>query len=134
MAIRLARTPGSRIVLGLGLAAVAGILSVFLSGAGHGWNTPLLVSVILWVILPLTLYIIGQRQRSLLLGLLVIALGADFILVRGTIAEARVLPHYVEVNGAAGIAIIAAWLAIWLLWQVLVLRALFVGRRVSTDA
>jgi len=128
MAIRLARTPGSRIVLGLGLAAVAGILSVFLSGAGHGWNTPLLVSVILWVILPLTLYIIGQRQRSLLLGLLVIALGADFILVRGTIAEARVLPHYVEVNGAAGIAIIAAWLAIWLLWQALVVRALFAAR------
>jgi len=124
----LARTPGSRIVLGLGLAAVAGILSVFLSGAGHGWNTPLLVSVILWVILPLTLYIIGQRQRSLLLGLLVIALGADFILVRGTIAEARVLPHYVEVNGAAGIAIIAAWLAIWLLWQALVVRALFAAR------
>jgi len=128
MAIRLARTPGSRIVLGLGLAAVAGILSVFLSGAGHGWNTPLLVSVILWVILPVTLYIIGQRQRSLLLGLLVIALGADFILVRGTIAEARVLPHYVEVNGAAGIAIIAAWLAIWLLWQALVVRALFAAR------
>jgi len=128
MAIRLARTPGSRIVLGLGLAAVAGILSVFLSGAGHGWNTPLLVSVILWVILPLTLYIIGQRQRSLLLGLLVIALGADFILVRGTIAEARVLPHYVEVNGAAGIAIIAAWLAIWILWQALVVRALFAAR------
>ena len=128
MAIRLARTPGSRIVLGLGLAAVAGILSVFLSGAGHGWNTPLLVSVILWVILPLTLYIIGQRQRSLLLGLLVIALGADFILVRGTIAEARVLPHYVEVNGAAGVAIIAAWLAIWILWQALVVRALFAAR------
>jgi len=128
MAIRLARTPGSRIVLGLGLAAVAGILSVFLSGAGHGWNTPLLVSVILWVILPVTLYIIGQRQRSLLLGLLVIALGADFILVRGTIAEARVLPHYVEVNGAAGIAIIAAWLAIWILWQALVVRALFAAR------
>ena len=128
MAIRLARTPGSRIVLGLGLAAVAGILSVFLSGAGHGWNTPLLVSVILWVILPVTLYIIGQRQRSLLLGLLVIALGADFILMRGTIAEARVLPHYVEVNGAAGIAIIAAWLAIWLLWQALVVRALFAAR------
>jgi len=128
MAIRLARTPGSRIVLGLGLAAVAGILSVFLSGAGHGWNTPLLVSVILWVILPVTLYIIGQRQRSLLLGLLIIALGADFILMRGTIAEARVLPHYVEVNGAAGIAIIAAWLAIWLLWQALVVRALFAAR------
>jgi len=134
MAIRLARTPGSRIVLGLGLAAVAGILSVFLSGAGHGWNTPLLVSVILWVILPVTLYIVGQPQRSLLLGLLVIGLVADFILIRGTIAEARVLPQYVQVNGAAGIAIIAAWLAIWLLWQVLVLRALFVGRRVSTDA
>jgi hypothetical protein len=134
MAIRLARTPGSRIVLGLGLAAVAGILSVFLSGAGHGWNTPLLVSVILWVVLPVTLYIAGQPQRSLLLGLLLIGLIADFILIRGTIAEARVLPRYVQVNGAAGIAIIAAWLAIWVLWQVLVLRALIVGHRVSSDA
>jgi hypothetical protein len=134
MAIRLARTPGSRIVLGLGLAAVAGILSVFLSGAGHGWNTPLLVSMILWVILPVTLYIIGLPQRPLLLALLFIGLIADFILIKGTIAEAGALVLYTRVNGAAGIAIIAAWLAIWLLWQALVLRALLIARRTSTNA
>jgi hypothetical protein len=134
MAIRLARTPGSRIALGLGLAAFAGILSVFLSGAGHGWNTPLLVSMILWVILPVTLYLIALPQRPLLLALLFIGLIADFILIKGTIAEAGALVLYTQVNGAAGIAIIAAWLAIWLLWQALVLRALLIARGTSTHA
>jgi len=126
LAIKLARTPGSQVALGIGLAAVASILGIFLSGSGHGWNTPLFVSVILWVVFPATLYLIRAqpRQRLLLSTLAAIALGADFILVKGTIAEARVFPLYIQVNGVAGILIIASWVAMWILWQLLVVRAL----------
>jgi hypothetical protein len=132
LAIRFGRSPGSQVALGLGLAAVASILGIFLSGSGHGWNTPLLVSVILWASFPATLYLIQARPlpRMLLLALAAIGLGADFLLVKGTIAEAGVFPLYIQVNGAAGFAIIAAWMGLWLLWQILVIGAL-VGRRAN---
>jgi len=132
--IKLARTPGSRIALGLGLAAVAGLLSAFLSGAGHGWNTPLLVSLILWIVAPVTLFVINQSPppRILLYILAAIALIADFVVIKGTVAEARVFPLYIQVNGVAGIAIIASWITFCLLWQLLVARAL-VSRRASHD-
>jgi hypothetical protein len=124
--IRLGRTPGSSVALGLGLAAIGTILGIFLSGSGEGWNTPLFVSMILWVIFPATLYLIQAQppQRMLLFALAAIALIADFVLIKGTIAEARVFPLYLQVNRVAGVAIIAAWVALWLLWQLLVVRAL----------
>jgi len=62
-----------------------------------------------------------------------IALIADFILAKGTIVEASALPRYLEVNGAAGMIIMAAWLFLWALWQVLVVRALFGGRADPSD-
>jgi len=129
LAIKLGRSPGSRVARGLGLAAVAQFLSIFLSGAGHGWNTPLFVSVVLWVVAPVSLYLLGERQRPRLLlwVLVLIGLGADAILIKGTVAEARVFPLYLQVNGAAGLATIAAWLFLWLLWQALVVRALVAG-------
>ena len=134
MAIRLTRTPQGRVALGIAIAAVAGLLSLFLSGAGHGWNSPLLVSVILWVIAPVTLYTVAQNPppRGLLYALAVIGLVADFILIKGTIAEASVFPLYQQVNGAAGVGIIAAWLFLWLMWQALVVHALVMTR--ATDA
>ena len=106
------------------------MLSLFLSGAGHGWNSPLLVSVILWVIAPVTLYTVSQSPppRGLLYALAAIGLVADFILIKGTIAEARVFPLYLQVNGAAGVGIIAAWLFLWLMWQALVVHALVANR------
>ena len=136
MAIKLARTPGSRIALGIAFAAIASILSVFLSGGGHGWNTPLLVSVILWVVAPVTVYVIYQSPppRVLLYILAGIALIADFILVKGTIVEADVLPRYVQVNGASGLIIMAAWAFLWALWQVLVVRGLIAPQAEPSDA
>ena len=130
MTIRFGRSPGSSVALGLGLAAIGTILGIFLSGSGHGWNTPLFVSVILWVIFPATLYLIQAQpqQRMLLFALAAIALIADFVLIKGTIAEAGVFPLYLQVNGAAGLVIIAAWAALWLLWQLLVIRALLSRR------
>ena len=136
MAIKLARTPGSRIALGIAFAAIASILSVFLSGGGHGWNTPFLVSVILWVVAPVTVYVIYQSPppRVLLYILAGIALIADFILVKGTIVEADVLPRYVQVNGASGLIIMAAWAFLWALWQVLVVRGLIAPQAEPSDA
>ena len=130
MAIKLPQSPGGRLALGLGLAALAQSLTIFLSGSGEGWNTPMFVSVILWVIAPFSLYAVGQRPApsALLIALALIGLGADAILIKGTVAEANVFPMYLHVNGAAGLAIIAAWLFLWLLWQVLVSRALVAGR------
>lgn len=136
MTIRLARSPRSRVALGIAFAAVGSLLAVFLSGAGHGWNSPLLVSVILWVVAPVTFFVTSQCSppRSLLYILAVIALIADFILVQGTIVEADVLPRYVEVNGAPGMIIMAAWAFLWALWQVLVVRALIARAEPEADA
>ena len=52
----------------------------------------------------------------------------DFFLIKGTIAEASVFPLYLQVNGAAGVGIIAAWLFLWLMWQALVVHSLVANR------
>jgi len=136
LAIRLAQSPYGRLAFGLGLAALTQSLTIFLSGSGHGWNTPLFVSVILWVIAPVSLYAVGQRppSRLLLVALALIGLGADAILIKGTVAEANVFPLYLHVNGVAGLAMIAAWLVLWLLWQVLVMRALVATRKFQPES
>ena len=107
-----------------------------LAGAGHGWVTPFFLSVALWVMIPLTLYATQQgdrRVRLVLWVIAIIAVGADALLIKGTIAEAAALLFYVKVNGASGVAIIALWLGLWLSWQALLLRALVAGRH-SADA
>ena len=136
MAIRLPQSDGSRVALGLGLAAVAQLLSFLLSGAGHGWNTPLLVSMVLWVVAPVTLYVVRQSPspRAVLITLALIGLGADAVLIKGTVREARVFPLYLQVNGAAGVLIIAAWLLLWLFWQAIVVHAAFPHRSDKADA
>ena len=75
-----------------------------------------------------------QGRVALGIAIAAIALVADFILIKGTIAEARVFPLYLQVNGAAGVGIIAAWLFLWLLWQALVVRALVANRSRATNA
>jgi hypothetical protein len=137
LAIKFARSPRSRIVLGLGLAALAQLLAAFLAGAGHGWVTPLFLSVILWVILPVTLYVLQQDDRravAVLWAVALIAIGADALLISGTIGEGRILSLYVEVNGAAGLLIIALWLTLWFFWQAMVVRALIKRSRPSDAA
>jgi hypothetical protein len=116
---------------------LAQLLSLFLAGAGHGWTTPFLVSVGLWVLLPAALFSVRLDPRSarlILLTLLLIGLGADFLLVRGTLAEWGILPVYLQVNGASGLLIILLWLAIWFGWQIMTLRALILGLRPPENA
>ena len=137
MANRFARSPTARTVLGLGLAALAQLLSFLLAGAGHGWVAPLFLSVALWAFIPATLSItwpIGSSSRREFFGILVAALGADALLISRTIDEGNALPFYVEVNGAVGLLIIGLWLALWLFWQALLVYSLVVGRRRADDA
>ena len=94
------------------------------------------MSVALWVLLPLTLYIVPQndrRARLVLMDIAIIAAGADFLLIKGTIREGDVLRSYVQVNGAVGLLIIGLWLCLWCFWQAMLVRALVAGRR-SADA
>ena len=127
MAISVARSPGGRLALGLGLAALAQFLSVFLAGAGHGWTTPFFISAVLWVLIPIALYALmqdGTRAKILLAAIVAIGLGADTLLVGGTMRESSALRDYVRVNGAAAWLIIVLWLTLLLFWQGLALRTL----------
>lgn len=84
------------------------------------------MTVVLWVMFPLTLYLAARRPplRFLLAAMGTVALVADYIVIRGTFAEREHIALYLSVNGALGAALIAAWTALWLCWQLLIVRAL----------
>jgi len=123
-------------MLGLALAGLAQLLGFLLAGSGHGWVAPFFLSVALWAFIPASLSIawpIGRSNRQVLLGILVVALGADALLISRTIDEGNALPFYIEVNGAVGLLIVGLWLALWLFWQAMLLYALVVGRQRSDE-
>ena len=134
---RLAK-PAARIALGLGMAALAQLLSVMLAGAGHGWVAPLFLSVALWVLLPLALWLAwpfaGSGDPWALCGLAAVAVGADAALVILTLGEFSHILFYIEVNGLAGMLIIGLWLCLWSFWQPLIFHALMAGRRRGDSA
>jgi hypothetical protein len=103
------------------------LLAVMLAGAGHGWTTPLLVSIPLWVLYPLTFYVARQdapHARPILWVLAIIALGSNTLLVMGTIGEASYIAAMMRVNGVAGYLIAAGWCALWIVWQAVLFRSL----------
>jgi hypothetical protein len=105
----------------------AQFLALLLSGAGHGWTTPFFVTLSLWVLFPATFVVAttdGPQTLRAMIVLAVIALGADALLINGTLAEREILPLYVQVNGAVGLSIIGLWLAIWLFWQGVLVKAM----------
>ena len=125
--IRIAQSRTGKIALGLGLAAVALLTAIMLAGAGHGWTSPLLVSIPLWVVYPLTFYAAKQdvpHARAILWMLAIIALGSDALLIVGTLGETSHIAEYVRVNGIAGILIMAMWSVLWIVWQAILVRAL----------
>jgi len=96
-----------------------------LAGGGHGWNTPLLVSIPLWVLYPLTLY--AHRNdlphvKAIMWVLAAIAVGSDALLIIGTVDEATYLSAMIRVSGIAGYLIAAAWSALWIGWHVILVR------------
>ena len=125
------RLASRRLVIGFAMAACAQLLSLFLAGAGHGWLSPLLASLLLWVVAPVALVVTAREERpnwKVLLPLMLIAVIADAWLIRATITEERALPFYIEVNGILGWAIVGLWVALWLYWQGIVLNALLTRR------
>ena len=136
MAIRLARSRTGKIALGLGLTAVTLLLAIMLTGGGHGWNTPLLVSIPLWVLYPLTFYAAGQdvpQARPILWILAIIALATDALLIFGTVSETSYVVQAMRVNGAAGFLIAGAWCVPWIIWQVVIVRSLLDRRAADAD-
>lgn len=126
--------PHARAALGFGVAALAQLLGTALAGAGHGWVAPLFLSVALWVLAPLALWLAWPvdksrgSDRSALFGLAALAVGADAALIDLTIGEVDHLRFYVEVNGAMGLLIIGLWLCLWFGWQLLIFYALAARR------
>ena len=120
-------TGGGRIALGLGLAALAQLLALFLAGAGHGWITPYFVSPALWVLIPVTLYIIRDNARFGMLAfgsMLAIALGADLLLINWTLDEWDAFLFYIQVADLVGLPIMGLWLCLWFFWQAMLIRSL----------
>lgn len=127
-------TTGRRIALGLLLAFFAQFLGFLLAGAGHGWVAPLFISIVLWVLWPMTLAVawpIGSRSRMASVTMLAAALSADLWLVSKSIGEADYISRYVEVNGALGLLIIIFWLCLWTVWQAILVWSLVAGRKLA---
>jgi hypothetical protein len=125
--IKFARSMGSRVALGFGLAALAQLLSLILAGAGHGWVTPFFLSFALWMLFPVTLYLAslsGGTARIMLFVLALIAIVADILLIRGALGERDTLLAMIKVNGALGRLFVVLWLMLWFTWQVVTVRAL----------
>jgi len=136
LATRLAASPAAQIGIGLAIAALAQLLSLFLAAAGHGWVAPLPASLLLWVMTPLALLFarstLGSGRKALL-PMVLIAVIADGWLIMRTIDEGNALADYLALNGIAGYLIVAIWICLWLLWQAIVVRGLSVARRSTND-
>jgi hypothetical protein len=129
---KLAQSQGSRIALGVGLAAFAQFLALFLSGSGEGWNAPFSLSISLWFLMPLSFALAwpsSPTSRSTLAILALIALAADALLIEQSAGEASYIRRYIDVNGAIGTTFVVLWLFLWLCWQVLLLYSLIVRTR-----
>jgi hypothetical protein len=113
------------IVAGLAVAALAQIVALLVTGAGHGWGQPLLFSPALFVAYPLVF--LRLRSPGTLawtdVALLAAAGVLDLLLVRGTAAEGTEYFHRVM----AMPPIPHLWLALWLLWQALTVKILVSG-------
>jgi len=133
----IAQSLGGKIALGFGWAAVTLLVAMLLAGAGHGWNTPFLVSNVFWGVYPITLYA-GQDhiryRKVVLLNLVVSAIVGDAWLIIGTMREASYLAASLRVNGIVEFLTAAAWSALWVAWQVILVRALLAARHRGVDA
>jgi hypothetical protein len=130
-------TIGRRIALGLLLAFFAQFFGLMLAGAGHGWVAPLFISIVLWVLWPMTLAIgwpIGRGSRRTLAAMIVAALVADAWLISKSLGEADYISRYVEINGVVGSLIIGLWLLLWTIWQAILVCSLAAPRKPANDA
>jgi hypothetical protein len=113
------------IVAGLAVAALAQMMGLLITGAGHGWGQPLRFSPALFFAYPLVF--LRLRAPGTLVwtdvALLVAAGVLDMLLIRATQAEGTEYFH--RVMGMPPIPHL--WLALWLLWQALTVKILVSG-------
>ena len=118
-------------VAGLLLALVAHLWALGTAGGGHGWNTPLWASFLLWAALPATLGTISpfgpypRGEKNILIGLLLIGLAADAGLWWATVGEGTGY-FWVAMRDATLFPVF--WLLIWASWQLIVLASLAKGQ------
>jgi hypothetical protein len=110
------------ILAGLLIAFIAEALALGLSGGGEGWNTPIKVSLVLWVTYPVVLARLrlspSDRLMTVEIALLLAGLASDIALVLLTINEGLQYPRgFIAINGVFGVLWMGAWIAIWLTWQ-----------------
>jgi hypothetical protein len=128
---------GGRIILaivGLLIAAFALMLAVGMAGAGHGWVTPMLFSMGLFVAYPAVLLrLTATGPEWLVLDRVIVGLAglADVALLFATIQEG--MEYFWRVFGSVALMPIL-WLAIWFAWQGLALYCLRRDRAPGEDA
>ena len=127
---------GGGIGFGLLLAFIGQFLALIMSGAGHGWNTPFIANLALWLLLPLTLatvsplrpYAAGKYRYLLTLSLVGIALDIGLIIFTHT----EGVEYLWRVMQTAGV-IPLIWLFIWLSWQGVIALASSQGEALPED-
>jgi phosphoglycerol transferase MdoB-like AlkP superfamily enzyme len=106
-------------------AACLGV-AVLLAGAGHGWTTAFLVSLAGLVTSPVAVVAWAKRRdatgKRIALLLVAVAIVANLILVNLTKAEGA---RYFESEWSSNPEIVVIWAALWAVWQVVALAALF---------
>lgn len=102
------------VLSGVALAALAQMLALGMTGAGHGWITPFLFSVTLFLLNPIALLRLTAGQtRSITIDvlLIVIALILDGALYVMTVREGA--EYFWRVTPFNWV-----WLVFWSMWQV----------------
>ncbi|HYG28700.1 MAG TPA: hypothetical protein VD887_00640 [Allosphingosinicella sp.] len=113
------------IVVGLAVAALAQLLALLVTGAGHGWGQPLRFSPALFVVYPIV-FVRLRSPGTLAWADVALLAGAgllDLLLVRQTGIEGSEYFHSVM----AMPPIPHLWLLLWLLWQALAVKILVSG-------
>jgi hypothetical protein len=106
------------ILAGLLLAALAQFCALVLNSVGEGWGAPGLVSLLLFVGLPVGLVRLADRRSESIKGdvrlLLLAALADAFLLL-----ESFSLEYNYFRRGLGMHPFVDVWLGLWLLWHML---------------
>ena len=122
------RSPGAIVfaavalgLIGLVMAILGWIVAMAQAGAGHGWISPIYVSLAMFPLWPLVLVRIATNGTGIAIdrAILIIALVLDLLLILMTLSEGT---HYFL--RALGDGVVYIWLVFWLGWQFLAVAAL----------
>jgi hypothetical protein len=106
------------VILGLFIAFIGHFIALGLAGAGHGWVTPLWISIVLWGVYPLTT-VRALRHPSFgvdsLLVFLAIALDAALVVL--TVREGT--EYFWRAVKFIEWWFFGLWIAIWFAWQLI---------------